>query len=130
LGILAAIAIPRFGTFRGDAAKNADIASARSIENAILVGIANGDIIPPASGTITITATNGSPNTAYTTNATTVATFPKAAGTTVEERVTAVMTNLAGVNVKAQVAGKTGFVATITNAGDVSLKYIDGTPIQ
>lgn len=127
LGILAAIAVPRFSGFRGVAAKNADIASARSIENAILVGIANGEITL-GTANYTITATNGSPNTVYrTTGAAT--NFPKAVGDA-NQRATSVMTNLAGVNVKAQVATRTGFVATITPAGFVTITYIGGAAIQ
>lgn len=44
LGILAAIAIPRFLNVADGARTDADAATARSIENAINIAIANGDI--------------------------------------------------------------------------------------
>jgi type IV pilus assembly protein PilA len=59
IAILAAIALPRFGAMREDANVRADIANAKNIQTAIVTGIANGNITPPAAvgGAITIDAT-------------------------------------------------------------------------
>ena len=44
LGILAAIAIPRLGNFRADAADKADLASLRTVESAVSLALANGEL--------------------------------------------------------------------------------------
>lgn len=44
LGILAAIAIPRLSSQRDSAAESADAASLRTVESAIAIAIANGDL--------------------------------------------------------------------------------------
>lgn len=41
---MAAIAIPRLGNFRADAAEKADLASLRTVESAVSLALANGDL--------------------------------------------------------------------------------------
>lgn len=55
IGILAAIAIPKFGTIRENANVKADIANAKNIQTAVIAAIANGDdVIEDDGTTITI----------------------------------------------------------------------------
>lgn len=53
IGILAAIAVPKFGDLRKNANKNADIANAKTIQGAVATLIAEGTIDLPATDTTT-----------------------------------------------------------------------------
>ena len=48
IGILAAIAVPKFGQIRENANEKADLATAKNIQTAVLTGISNGNIEIPA----------------------------------------------------------------------------------
>ncbi len=115
IGILGAIAVPKFGGFRETSAQAADEATANIIRNAVMIALTNRNIT--GDGTITI-ATTGTTNT-YTSDGDIA---PADAGD-----IKTIMENLLGTDVKAQKTGKTGFLATITNAGDVTVVV---TPVE
>ena len=54
IGILAAIAVPKFGGILKDAKVKADVASAKVIADATCAQIAKGEIIPVAGGTTVV----------------------------------------------------------------------------
>ncbi|QUH21667.1 type II secretion system protein [Alkaliphilus sp. B6464] len=113
LGILGAIAVPKFGGFKETAAEKADEATMDVIRNAVMIALANGDIevTGEADGTITINTTED-PITFKEVNITT------ANGNKLED----IMTDLLGTKLKAQVTSKTGFTVTITKIGDVEVE--------
>lgn len=60
IAILAAIALPRFGQIRENSNIRADIATAKTIQTAVLAAVANGDVA--ANVTLNAAATNGAGN--------------------------------------------------------------------
>jgi type IV pilus assembly protein PilA len=60
IAILAAIALPRFGQIRENSNVSADIATAKTIQTAVIAGVANGDI--QAGITLGATASAGNGN--------------------------------------------------------------------
>ncbi len=119
LGILAAVAVPRLSGFQDSAKEKADIANMATMKNSILAGLANEDIKlanAAVAGTITVTNPTVKGNPADFTFS--GVSFPKTG-----DDVTKVMTRLSGADLNAQVTGKTGFVATISVNGDVTVAY-------
>jgi len=103
IGILGAIAVPKFGGFRETAAVRADEATGDVIRNAVMVALANGDI--DGAGTITVDFGDDGP----------VYKFG-------EDDITDTMNELIDSDLKAQSTGITGFDVTITEEGDVSVE--------
>ena len=54
IGILSAVAIPKFGQIRENANEKADLANAKNIQTAAIAAIANGDVIADEKGEIII----------------------------------------------------------------------------
>ena len=116
LGILGAIAIPKFSGFKEIAAKKADDATMDVIRNAVMVALANGDIkvTRGVDGTITINTTGDT------------ITFEGSNITpTDNDELKKVMIILLSDKLKAQVTSRTGFTVTIKANGDVEVKPKD-----
>jgi len=117
LGILGAIAVPKFGGFKETAAEKADEATMDVIRNAVMIALANGDITVTGGGEATITInTTEDPITFEGSNNITV---------TNNDGLEGVMTTLLNDKLKAQVTGITGFTVTIESNGDVGVKPKD-----
>ncbi|MBU5677591.1 type II secretion system GspH family protein [Alkaliphilus sp. MSJ-5] len=111
LGILGAIAVPKFGGFKETAAKKADEATMDVIRNTVLIALANGDItVTGEEGTITIDTTED-PITFEGSNIT----------TSDNNDLEKVMTDLLDTKLKAQVTNRIGFTVTIKSNGDIKV---------
>ena len=113
IGILGAIAVPRFGGFRETAAQQADEATMDVIRNAVMVAMANGDIEGAGSFTITpgddgITYEDGS-----------------GINTPNNDNIEEVMEELLGTDIEVQVTDETVFTVTIEIDGDVEVGYTE-----
>lgn len=112
LGILGAIAVPKFGGFKETASEKADEVTMDVIRNAVMIALANGDIkvTGGVDGTITINTT-GDTITFEGVN------IDPADNSELEEVMTVLLSN----KLKAQVTGITGFIVTIEPNGDVEV---------